>query len=90
MTKISEQHSNTLRELEQLSTRCGIILRYKNLSKHEFKVKSGYCRLRGENLIIIDKSLSAQEKIKVLRKELAKIDSENIYIEPRLRELIWF
>lgn len=87
--KGSKEKAETLRALEQISARLGVILRYNDLGRHGFKAKSGYCRLKGANLIIMDKSLSTDERTKVLRKELGKIDSENIFIEPRFRDLIW-
>jgi len=72
-----------LRELETLCSNLGIDLRYE---KGDFE--GGLCRVEKEQLLIINKTLSDQAKIRVLARELRTLDLENIYMVPALRRII--
>jgi len=72
-----------LRELETLCSNLGIDLRYE---KGDFE--GGLCRVENNQLLIINKALSDQAKIRVLARELGTLELENIYMVPALRRII--
>jgi hypothetical protein len=77
------KESQILDELEAICNKLGIELRYE---KGNFE--GGFCRLKDKNVIIVNKTLTNQQKIRVLARELALFDLEGIYIVPALRSII--
>ncbi|MGA8180803.1 MAG: hypothetical protein WB792_12150, partial [Desulfobacterales bacterium] len=51
-------------------------------------VKSGFCKVKGKKLIILDKTRSLADKNEVILSCLSKMPHEDIYIVPYLRELL--
>ena len=73
-----------LQELENLSARLGIAVRY-----DEGDFKSGMCRIKSERIIIIQKKLTVERKVSALARELSTLDLNSLYILPKLRERIY-
>jgi hypothetical protein len=65
-----------------------IEVRYDDFEKADYKIKSNFCRLKENKLLIVDKSLILKDKIDILIKELSQFNLEHIYIPPKIRELI--
>ncbi|MCH7781566.1 hypothetical protein IID62_00725 [candidate division KSB1 bacterium] len=72
-----------LQELENIATKLDITVRYEN---GDFA--GGLCRVKEENVLIINKKNSLQKKITILSRELSGVDLNAIYILPKLRERI--
>jgi hypothetical protein len=72
-----------LKELEALAESCGIGIRYE---KGDFE--GGYCILKAERLIVIQKKLAPSRKASVLAQGLAEIGVEDKYLKPAIREFI--
>ena len=72
-----------LQELENIATKLDITVRYEN---GDFA--GGLCRVKEENVLIINKNNSLQKKITILARELSGVDLSAIYILPKLRERI--
>jgi len=72
-----------LKELELLATNSGIILRYE---KGDFE--GGFCVLKAERLIVINKKLPPSKKASVLAQGMAEIGIEDRYLKPAVREFI--
>ena len=70
-------------ELKELFEKLGYKL---VLDKGSFN--TGYCLLEDEKIIVINKNKPYENRIKILSKILSKIDTNNIYIKPKIRELI--
>ena len=70
-------------ELRELLEKLGYKL---VLDKGSFN--TGYCLLEDEKIIVINKNKPYENRIKILSKILSKIDTDNIYIKPKIRELI--
>ena len=70
-------------ELKELFEKLGYKL---VLDKGSFN--TGYCLLEDEKIIVINKNKPYENRIKILSKILSKIDTDNIYIKPKIRELI--
>jgi hypothetical protein len=75
-------------ELIDLAERLQITVSEQNLKTSGFKVKSGFCKVRGQNLFVMDKHKSIPEKIQILARQLADVPHEDLYIVPAVRELL--
>ncbi len=76
-------HEQILNELEQLAFNCGIAVRYE---KGDFD--GGYCVLKTERLIVINKRLAPARRAAVLAQGLAEVGIDEIYLKPAIREYI--
>ncbi len=72
-----------LKELEQLATLCTISVRYE---KGDFE--GGFCVLKAERLIVINKKLAPAKKASILAQGLAEIGIDEMYLKPVVREFI--
>jgi len=72
-----------LKELEELSEKSNIALRYE---KGDFE--GGFCVLKDERIIVINKRLAAQKRTAVLAQALAEVGIEEVYLKPAVREFI--
>jgi hypothetical protein len=75
-------------ELIDLAERLQITVSEQNLRTAGFKVQSGLCTVKGQNLFVMDKHKSVHKKIKLLAAQLSSIPHEDLYIIPALRELL--
>ena len=74
---------------ERVSSRTWILRHDCVTSQHEKgDFEGGLCRIENDHVIIINKALSNQAKIRVLARELGTLDLESIYIVPALRRII--
>lgn len=48
----------------------------------------GYCILKDKPMVIVQNNLQAAQKIKILARELAQMDLQNVFLLPALREAI--
>jgi hypothetical protein len=76
-------HEQILSELEQLASNCGISIRYE---KGDFD--GGYCVLKAERLIVINKRLALARRTSVLAQGLAEVGIDEMYLKPAVREYI--
>jgi hypothetical protein len=75
-------------ELKDLAERMQITVSEQNLKAAGIKVKSGLCRIKGQNMFIMDKHKSLQKKIRILAEQLAAMPHEDMYLIPAVRELL--
>lgn len=76
-------------ELRQLATRLGVQVREETLLREVgYHVRSGACRVRGQAMIILDRSLPSAERVEVLLAGLEGRDFETHYLSPALRSLV--
>lgn len=76
-------HEQLLRELEELAEKSGISIRYE---KGDFD--GGYCILKAERIIVINKRLAVQKRTSILAQALAEVGIEELYLKPAVREFI--
>ncbi|MBI2620356.1 MAG: hypothetical protein HYW57_09760 [Ignavibacteriales bacterium] len=76
-------HEQMVKELEALASHSGISIRYE---KGDFD--GGFCVLKDERLIVVNKKLGLQRKASILAQGLAEIGIEEIYLKPVVREYI--
>ncbi|KAA3660379.1 MAG: hypothetical protein DWQ10_06810 [Calditrichaeota bacterium] len=72
-----------LKNLEELVVRLGYKLRYE---KGDFA--GGGCRVGEDKMIIINNSLLDSQKIAIIAAELAKLDLDDTFLMPEIREII--
>jgi hypothetical protein len=79
-----------LEQLEQLASKLGIAVRYEFLGgpDSELHLRSGTCRLRGRQLIIIDRHQPREEQCRALAAELKHFDLSKVFITPAIRGLL--
>ena len=74
--------------LVELMEKLSIKVVRKNLQDEEFKISGGFCKVRGENLMILDTRVPLKEQVKLLARELAGRNLEDVFVPPVLREFI--
>ncbi len=72
-----------LQELENICGKLGLNLRYE---VGDFI--GGLCRIDEEKLIIINKKLPINRKIKLIAQEISTLNFEDIFILPAVKEII--
>jgi hypothetical protein len=72
-----------LAELEELAINCGIAVRYE---KGDFD--GGFCVLKAERLIMVNKRLATAKRASVLAQGLAEVGIDEMYLKPAIREYI--
>ncbi len=77
------QSEQILVELENLSEKLGLIVRYE---KGDFQ--GDLCIIKEEGIIIVQKKASLDKKIAVLSRGLGRMDLGNVYVLPELRNLL--
>ena len=66
----------------------GVKVSFENIKIEDIRAVGGRCRIREEEMIIIDVRLTDREKVEILAIELSRMPLENIYIHPSVREEI--
>ena len=85
---MSRRDEVLLDELKQLAERLGVKVREEVLLREVgYRVRSGACRVRGEDVVFVDRHLGATERIDVLVAALGGRDIEPHYLTPALRRL---
>lgn len=72
-----------LSEIEALAVEMGVQLRYE---KGDFD--GGFCILRDQRLIVVNKKLSPVRKASVIGQGLNQLGLENVYVKPAVRMFI--
>ena len=77
-----------LEDLKSVAEKLAIEIEIVNLNNQEFQIQSGYCKMNGKNLILLDKNISLQEQSEILLHTLKNFDLEDIYVTSWIREFI--
>jgi hypothetical protein len=75
-------------ELKDLAEKLDITVSEQNFRTTGIPVKSGMCKVKGKNMLIVDKHKSMAKKITIMASQLAKIPHENVFIVPAIRDLL--
>ena len=75
-----------LESIKKIATELSIDIIPGNLFDPEIMIKSGHCKVKGKDTIIIDNLLSSQEQSEVIIQALKKFNIESIYLPPWIRE----
>lgn len=50
--------------------------------------KGGFCLLREQRILLLNRNLEQNKKIEFLLKNLSELNTENVYIKPAIRDLM--
>jgi len=76
-------------ELKEVARRLGVQVREETLLREVgYRVRSGSCRVRGEDTIFLDRGLPPGDRVQVLLDGLAGRDIDTVYLSPTLRRLL--
>ena len=75
-----------LEDLKKVALELSIDIITGSLFDSEIIVKSGHCKVKGRNTIIIDNLLSSQEQSEIIIQTLKKFNLESVYLPPWIRE----
>lgn len=76
-------------ELKTLAERLGVKVREENLLREAgYHTRSGMCRVKGEDVLFVDRTLPAGDRVEILVEELSRRDLQGIYVSPALRRLL--
>ncbi len=78
-----KEYEQMIQDLKSVASEKGIKLRFE---KGDFG--GGYCILKEDQVIVINKITPIQRKAIILATALKEIGVEDIYINPKIRELI--
>lgn len=82
--KIKEKEfEELLQELKSVADQLGASVRFE---KGDFK--GGYCIVHDKKVIVINKMTNLQRKVMILSSALKELGVEEIYLSPRIREVI--
>ena len=77
---------NKIEDLKIVTGKLSIKIETTDLKDQEFQIQSGYCKMNGKDLILLDKNLSLLEQAEIILKTLKNFDLENIYVASWIRE----
>ena len=77
-----------LQDLKSVAEKLAIEIEIVNLNNQEFQMQSGYCKMNGKDLILLDKNISLQEQSEILLQTLKNFDLGDIYVASWIREFI--
>lgn len=83
MKAIEKEYQQLLDELKEIALQKGIKVRFE---KGDFN--GGYCILKSEKVIVINKLAQTQRKLIILVEALKEIGIEDIFINPKIRNII--
>lgn len=82
--KIKEKEfEDFIEELKELAQQLGATIRFE---KGDFK--GGYCLIKDKKVVVINKFNNNQKKATILATALKELGIEQIYLSPRVREII--
>ena len=75
-----------LEDLHAVVNRLNIEVAERDLADSEFPAQSGLCRIRGHDVIFIDRTLSPAKQIDVLLNALTRFDLNHIFVADWIRD----
>ena len=75
-------------DLKKTADKLSIDIVTDNLFDPEIMIQSGFCKVKGKNMIVLDKLLSIEEQSEVVLQTLKKFNLESIYLPSWIREHI--
>jgi len=86
--KKNKQNEEILAQIEELARSLDIAVRYEKIQKESAFFPGGYCKVKGEDLIIINSRAVLDDKVEIIARALHLFDLSQIYVLPAIRDLI--
>ena len=88
--RMTMDESTIIRQLEALAVKFGLQIRYEPIRIGDDlpNVPGGVCRLKGDNVLIINSNTTLRDKINTLAGAVKNFDLDRVYILPVIRELL--
>ena len=84
-----EQQRLLLDQLKDLTEKAGVEVREEKILRGAgYTARSGPCRVNGQDVVILDRAVSVNERVEFLLDFLGGRDLDSLYIEPELRRMI--
>ncbi len=80
------KNEQLFQELKDLAEKIGVKVSEQSFKATGVKAKSGFCKVKTEPIIILDKHRSLSEKVDVLINCLRDMPHDDIYVVPAVRE----
>jgi len=87
MKKKSANDQKLLGQLEEIAAKLNLKVRYEQIKKESRFYPGGLCRVKDEDLIIINSKAPLEDKINTFVQALENFDLSNIFMHPALRDL---
>jgi hypothetical protein len=88
MKKPELNEEKVLSQLEELANSLEIEVRYEQIKKEGTFFPGGLCKIKGENVLIINSNAGIEDKINALARAVASFDLTDIHMRPALREFL--
>jgi hypothetical protein len=89
MKKKSDLNQESLlTQLEELTETLGVKTRYDKINKEGSFFSGGLCKVKGQDMIIINSKSAIEDKIEILATALRSFDLSQVFIKPALREFL--
>ncbi len=75
-----------MEDLKDTARKLSIEILFADLSDPEIPTQSGSCKVRGEDLIVVDQRLPAQRQIEVILNVFQQFDWDDVYVASWIRE----
>ena len=75
-----------LEDLKSAAQKLSIEILFADLSDPDVPAQSGTCKIRGEDLIVVDQRLSSQRQVEVILAIFQQFDWDDVYIASWIRE----
>ncbi len=81
--------NRVLDELIEAAERVGVrVRREKLLREVGYRARGGICRLREDNMVIIDRDQPPHEQLEIVAEALKGRDLESLYLSPEARRIL--
>jgi len=85
-SKTESLNLSRLEDLKDTARKLSIEILFADLSDPEIPTQSGSCKVRGEDLIVVDQRLPAQRQIEVILNVFQQFDWDDVYVASWIRE----
>ena len=75
-----------LEDLKNCANKLSVEIIYRNLNDIEFQFQSGFCKINGAQMIILDKKLPLEEQVNLILQGFENLNIEDHFIPPWIRD----
>ena len=87
MKKKPSNDQKLLGQLEEIAAKLNLKVRYEQIKKESRFYPGGLCRVKDEDIIIINSKAPLEDKINTFVEALGNLDLSNVFMHPALRDL---